>query len=215
MANMRLACLLEAWSADLADWERRQPSSGMVGLAWKFPRARLGNWNDNWNAITMLFRYYWIIKLPINTTTVSRVSTATEVYSSNMGWCYKIDEILWPILHHYPNKIPFHESAWEAYQKANHVFAKAVAADVQDNDLIWVHDYHLMLLPALLRREIGTSKKNVKLGFFLHTTFPDIETLRILPVRREILHGLLQSDLIGFHINDYAKHFRETCAQMM
>ena len=72
-----------------------------------------------------------------------------------------------------------------------------------------------MLLPALLRREIGTSKKNVKLGFFLHTTFPDIETLRILPVRREILHGLLQSDLIGFHINDYAKHFRETCAQMM
>jgi trehalose 6-phosphate synthase len=95
------------------------------------------------------------------------------------------------------------------------LFAKAIAKDVQDNDLVWVHDYHLMLLPAMLREELGDSKKNVKIGFFLHTPFPSSEIYRILPVRNEILLGVLHCDLIGFHTYDYARHFLSSCSRIL
>ncbi|KAI9788220.1 MAG: Trehalose-6-P synthase/phosphatase complex synthase subunit [Peltula sp. TS41687] len=122
---------------------------------------------------------------------------------------------LWPLFHYHPGEIAFDESNWEAYQQANRLFAKAVARDVNDGDMIWVHDYHLMLLPAMLRQEIGKSKKNIKLGFFLHTPFPSSEIYRILPVRNEILLGVLQCDLIGFHTYDYARHFLSSCSRML
>jgi len=128
---------------------------------------------------------------------------------------FHTDEILWPLLHYHPGEITFDESAWEAYTEANRLFAKAIAADVEDNDLVWVHDYHLMLLPDMLRKEIGTSKRNVKFGFFLHTPFPSSEIFRILPVRNEILLGVLQCDLIGFHTYDYARHFLSSCARIL
>ena len=97
----------------------------------------------------------------------------------------------------------------------NRLFAKAVIKDVQDGDLIWVHDYHLMLLPQMLREEIGDSKKNVKIGFFLHTPFPSSEIYRILPVREALLAGLLDCDLIGFHTYDYARHFLSSCSRIL
>lgn len=84
--------------------------------------------------------------------------------------------------------------------------------------MIWVHDYHLMLLPAMLREEISNMeqpKKNVKLGFFLHTPFPSSEIYRILPVRNEILLGVLHCDLIGFHTYDYARHFLSSCSRIL
>lgn len=89
-----------------------------------------------------------------------------------------------------------------------------MAKDVNDGDLVWVHDYHLMLLPAMLREEMGP-KKNVKIGFFLHTPFPSSEIYRILPVRNEVLMGVLQCDLIGFHTYDYARHFLSSCSRML
>ncbi|KAI9651714.1 MAG: Trehalose-6-P synthase/phosphatase complex synthase subunit, partial [Trizodia sp. TS-e1964] len=109
------------------------------------------------------------------------------------------NSILWPLFHYHPGEITFDESAWNAYRECNRLFAKAIARQVNDGDLVWVHDYHLMLLPAMLREEIGDSKKNVRIGFFLHTPFPSSEIYRILPVRDEILLGVLHSDLIGFH----------------
>ena len=125
------------------------------------------------------------------------------------------DSILWPLFHYHPGEITFDESAWAAYKEVNRLFAKAVAKDVQDGDLIWVHDYHLMLLPEMLREEIGTTKKNVKIGFFLHTPFPSSEIYRILPVREALLLGVLHSDLIGFHTYDYARHFLSSCSRIL
>ncbi|KAF1963620.1 alpha,alpha-trehalose-phosphate synthase 1 [Byssothecium circinans] len=125
------------------------------------------------------------------------------------------NSILWPLFHYHPGEITFDESAWQAYSEANRLFAKAIAKDVQDNDMVWVHDYHLMLLPAMLREEIGDTKKNVKLGFFLHTPFPSSEIYRILPVRNEILLGVLHCDLIGFHTYDYARHFLSSCSRIL
>ncbi|RFU77767.1 trehalose phosphate synthase [Trichoderma arundinaceum] len=123
--------------------------------------------------------------------------------------------ILWPLFHYHPGEITFDESAWSAYQEVNRLFARTVIKDVQDGDLIWVHDYHLMLLPQMLREEIGDTKKDVKIGFFLHTPFPSSEIYRILPVREALLTGLLDCDLIGFHTYDYARHFLSSCSRIL
>lgn len=125
------------------------------------------------------------------------------------------DSILWPLFHYHPGEITFDESAWNAYKEANRAFAKAVAKEVKEGDLVWVHDYHLMLLPSMLREEIGDSKQNVKIGFFLHTPFPSSEIYRILPVRNELLFGVLHCDLIGFHTYDYARHFLSSCSRIL
>ncbi|KAL1894098.1 Trehalose-6-P synthase/phosphatase complex synthase subunit [Ceratocystis pirilliformis] len=125
------------------------------------------------------------------------------------------NSILWPLFHYHPGEITFDESAWVAYREVNRLFAKAVVADVQDGDLIWVHDYHLMLLPEMLREELGNTRKNVKIGFFLHTPFPSSEIYRILPVREALLRGVLHCDLIGFHTYDYARHFLSSCSRIL
>lgn len=137
------------------------------------------------------------------------------------NWFSKLipqDSILWPLFHYHPGEISFDESHWEAYREANSYFAKTIVKTVKDGDLIWVHDYHLMLLPAMLRAEIKRMKepvKNVKIGFFLHTPFPSSEIYRILPVRDEILQGVLHCDLVGFHTYDYARHFLSACSRIL
>ncbi|EGV62620.1 Trehalose-6-P synthase/phosphatase complex synthase subunit [Yamadazyma tenuis] len=125
------------------------------------------------------------------------------------------NSILWPLFHYHPGEMSFDENAWAAYIEANRLFAKTVASQVDHNDMVWVHDYHLMLLPQMLREEIGNTKRNVKIGFFLHTPFPSSEIYRILPVRKEILEGVLSCDLIGFHTYDYARHFLSSVSRIV
>ncbi|TPX40390.1 alpha,alpha-trehalose-phosphate synthase (UDP-forming) [Synchytrium endobioticum] len=124
------------------------------------------------------------------------------------------NSILWPLFHYHPGEISFNEDHWEAYQQANQKFAEVLADIVEDGDLVWVHDYHLMLLPQLLRQLIG-SKRGVKIGFFLHTPFPSSEVYRILPVRKQVLLGVLSADLLGFHTYDYARHFLSSCTRIL
>lgn len=126
-----------------------------------------------------------------------------------------LNSILWPLFHYHPGEMNFDENAWAAYIEANRQFAVAIAAQTDDNDLVWVHDYHLMLLPQMLKEEIGKTKKNVRIGFFLHTPFPSSEIYRILPVRKEILEGVLSCDLIGFHTYDYARHFLSSVSRIV
>ncbi|KAJ3242197.1 Trehalose-6-P synthase/phosphatase complex synthase subunit [Chytriomyces hyalinus] len=124
--------------------------------------------------------------------------------------------ILWPLFHYLPGEINYDEMCWEAYQQANVLFADTLVEHIKDGDLIWIHDYHLMLLPALLRARLDpTEYPNIKMGFFLHIPFPSSEIYRILPVRREILTGVLAADLIGFHTYDYARHFLSSCARIL
>jgi len=125
------------------------------------------------------------------------------------------NSILWPLFHYHPGEMNFDENAWAAYIEANREFAIKIASQVNDNDMVWVHDYHLMLLPQMLREELGNSRKNVRIGFFLHTPFPSSEIYRILPVRKEILVGVLSCDLIGFHTYDYARHFLSSVSRIV
>ncbi|KAJ1506003.1 Trehalose-6-P synthase/phosphatase complex synthase subunit [Coelomomyces lativittatus] len=124
------------------------------------------------------------------------------------------NSILWPLFHYHPGEISFNETHWNAYVEANQLFADTLMTFVKDGDWIWVQDYHLMLLPAMLRNQC-MDLNEIKIGFFLHTPFPSSEIYRILPVRREVLLGLLQCDLVGFHTYDYARHFLSACTRIL
>ncbi|KAL6941844.1 Trehalose-6-P synthase/phosphatase complex synthase subunit [Hanseniaspora vineae] len=129
------------------------------------------------------------------------------------------NSILWPLFHYHPGEINFDENAWLAYNEANLKFMDSIIENLQENDLIWVHDYHLMLLPQLIRNRLKKTRpelvSKIKLGFFLHTPFPSSEIYRILPVRQEILKGVLSCDLIGFHTYDYARHFLSSVQKVL
>ncbi|KAJ2159406.1 Trehalose-6-P synthase/phosphatase complex synthase subunit [Coemansia sp. RSA 552] len=126
------------------------------------------------------------------------------------------NSILWPLFHYHPGEMMFEEVAWDAYQRANKAFADSLLDVVEDGDLVWIHDYHLMLLPRMLRKLLDErGLKSVKIGWFLHTPFPSSELYRILPVRKEILEGVLSADLLGFHTYDYARHFLSSCTRIL
>lgn len=125
------------------------------------------------------------------------------------------NSILWPLFHYHPGEMNFDEVAWAAYIEANKMFANKMLPTIQDGDIVWIHDYHLMLVPSMLREALKLKGINVKLGFFLHTPFPSSEIYRILPVRREILEGVLGCDLIGFHTYDYARHFLSSIERIL
>jgi len=111
--------------------------------------------------------------------------------------------VLWPLFHYLLDRIPLRSQNWDAYRRVNQRFADAVLDEMQPGDLVWVHDYHLMLVPSLVRERCP----DARIGFFLHIPFPAPEVFRILPWRRELLMGLLGADLVGFHTPSYARHF--------
>ncbi|MGQ0704402.1 MAG: bifunctional alpha,alpha-trehalose-phosphate synthase (UDP-forming)/trehalose-phosphatase [Gemmatimonadales bacterium] len=113
---------------------------------------------------------------------------------------------LWPVFHYLTGQVPYRTHDWPAYREVNQRFAELVVQHYQEGDLIWVHDYQLMLVPALLRKQLPRAR----IGFFLHIPFPAEEVFRTLPHREDILRGLLGADLIGFHTTVYLRHFAST-----
>lgn len=131
---------------------------------------------------------------------------------------FSTDSIVWPLFHYHANEMTFEEPPWEAYVKVNRMFARKVAEDVRNNDIVWIHDYHLMLMPKLLREELKQlqkSPKALKIGFFLHIPWPSSVEFMKLPYREEILSSLLNADLCGFHTYDYARHFLSACHKIL
>jgi trehalose 6-phosphate synthase/phosphatase len=113
------------------------------------------------------------------------------------------NRVLWPLFHYLIDRLPVHATGWDAYRQVNQTFANVIVEQYRPGDIIWVHDYQLMLLPAMLRQRLP----HARIGFFLHIPFPSFEVFRTLPWRREVLEGLLGSDLIGFHTFSYLRHF--------
>ncbi|MEO5721385.1 MAG: bifunctional alpha,alpha-trehalose-phosphate synthase (UDP-forming)/trehalose-phosphatase [Chthoniobacterales bacterium] len=118
---------------------------------------------------------------------------------------------VWPLLHYMPNFMRYDPAWWEAYRTVNQRFADKALALAQPEDLVWVHDYQLMLVPGMLHEQMP----ELKIGFFLHTPFPSFETFRCHPKRRELVAGLLGADLIGFHTFGYMRHFRSTVLRLL
>jgi trehalose 6-phosphate synthase/phosphatase len=126
--------------------------------------------------------------------------TAADVRGFYAGFS---NQTLWPLFHQFTQYARFDAGNWAAYERVNRKYCEAVLEVARPGDTIWVQDYQLMLLPKMLREKMP----DAKIGFFLHIPFPSFEVFRMLPWRREILEGLLGSDLIGFHTYDYVSEF--------
>lgn len=135
--------------------------------------------------------------------------TSDEVEGYYEGFC---NSIVWPLFHYFIERARFNPSYWDSYVEVNEKFAEVVVSAYRKGDVIWVHDYHLMLLPGILRERLGN---DVPIGFFLHIPFPSFEVFRQLPWREEVLRGLLGADLIGFHTYDYMNYFLESVRRIL
>ena len=123
------------------------------------------------------------------------------------------NSILWPLFHYFPFLVEYKSEYFEAYKKVNEQFADKILSIVKDDDVVWVHDYQLMMVPQLLRNK----KKDLSVGFFLHIPFPSYEIFRLLPTewKTSLISGVLGADLIGFHTHDYVQHFIQSAKMLV
>jgi trehalose 6-phosphate synthase/phosphatase len=121
------------------------------------------------------------------------------------GFC---NATLWPLFHYVPSFVEFDEETFKSYEAVNRIFADKLLSFLQPNDILWIHDYQLMLLPGMIREQ----RPDATIGFFLHIPFPSFEVFRMLhrPWKEKIVNGLLGADMIGFHTHEYVQHFLKT-----
>ncbi|KOH44674.1 bifunctional alpha,alpha-trehalose-phosphate synthase (UDP-forming)/trehalose-phosphatase [Sunxiuqinia dokdonensis] len=134
--------------------------------------------------------------------TKEEISLYYEGFSNN---------VIWPMFHYFAQFIDYNPNYWEAYKKVNQKFAEKALEIVDDGDIVWIHDYQLLLVPEMIK----SVKPNVTIGFFLHIPFPSFEVFRILPWRNELIRGMLGADLIGFHTYDYERHFFSSVRRLL
>lgn len=123
------------------------------------------------------------------------------------------NDTLWPLFHYFPSLVRYDADWFEHYRMANSLFLETLARTVRPGDRVWIHDYHLMLLPALLRDRFP----DLPISFFLHIPFPSYEVFRLLPAawRTALLEGMLGADLVGFHTHDHAQYFLKSVQQLL
>jgi trehalose 6-phosphate synthase len=120
---------------------------------------------------------------------------------------------MWPLLHNAIEKPRFERDWWRAYQDVNHLFAERAmsALDERPDAIAWVHDYHLTLVPQLIRNR----RPDQPIGFFLHVPWPSPDIYARLPWREQVLWGLLGADVVGFHTDEYRGNFLRSCTRQL
>jgi trehalose 6-phosphate synthase/phosphatase len=133
-----------------------------------------------------------------------------EVKNYYQGFC---NRVIWPLFHYATANIVARQEYWIAYKKVNQLFAEEIATVYEAGDLIFIQDYHLLLLPQLIRQDFPQAR----IGFFLHIPFPTYEIFRILPKKwqEKLLQGVLAADVIGFHTKTYVDYFRQTANKVL
>jgi trehalose 6-phosphate synthase/phosphatase len=121
------------------------------------------------------------------------------------------NDTLWPLFHYFSDRLRITPEAWRRYVEVNERFADAILEHCDPDSRVWIHDFHLMLVPALLRAR----EPRLSIGFFLHTPFPSSEVYRLLPGREMLLRGVLGADYVSFQIGDYARHFRSSVLRIL
>ncbi len=186
--------------------ERKPSAGGLVSALEPVLRKRGGTW-VGWPGLAL--REDERIERQGQPYRVSPVAlTDTEINRYYHGFS---NRTLWPLLHSMPERARFDRRDWSSYERVNRRFAEAVAGEVEGAALAWIHDYHLMLAPQEVRRLAPDSK----LVFFLHIPFPPFDLFRLLPWDRELLRGLLGCDLVGFHVEGYARNFLDCAARIL
>jgi trehalose 6-phosphate synthase len=117
---------------------------------------------------------------------------------------------LWPLMHFMTPKCHFSAQQWSRYVRVNQIFARIACEELTAGDLLWVQDFHLALVPRLVREH-----RELPIGIFWHVPFPPEQLLRILPWREEFLYGMLGADVIGFHTQSYVRHFLNSCQRIL
>lgn len=115
---------------------------------------------------------------------------------------------LWPLCHYFPSYAEYNVEDYHDYLQVNDHFAETLEQVCTEDDIVWIHDYHLLPLAARLRRSLP----GLTIGFFLHIPFPSYELFRLMPRnwQQQLLEGMLGADLVGFHTMDYAAHFLQS-----
>lgn len=118
--------------------------------------------------------------------------------------------LIWPLFHYFPSYAQYDKADYTAYREVNSLFAERISEIASAGDTVWIHDYHLMLLPKFLKEK----RPDLHIGFFLHIPFPSYEIFKLLPEewRKEILEGIVSSDVAGFHTAEYVSHFKRSLA---
>jgi alpha,alpha-trehalose-phosphate synthase [UDP-forming] len=128
-----------------------------------------------------------------------------EIDDYYLGFC---NGTLWPLFHDGIRTPEYHRRWWNAYRRVNQRYAEAVLEHSNPGDLIWVHDYHLLLLPQMLRE----ASPDIEIRFFLHIPFPPVELYARLPWRRQLIEGMLASDVVGFQTESSTANFRRAAS---
>jgi trehalose 6-phosphate synthase/phosphatase len=123
------------------------------------------------------------------------------------------NSVLWPLFHYFPNLVEYPASYYDAYVQVNRKFCTELLPMLRPDDIVWVHDYQLMLLPQMLRQQ----RPDAMIGFFLHIPFPSYEIYRLLPNewKKSLLQGVIGADLVGFHTHDYVQHFIQSVKMIL
>ena len=121
------------------------------------------------------------------------------------------NDTLWPLFHYFSDRLRITPEAWARYVEVNERFANTIIEHCEPEARVWVHDFHLMLVPAMLRQRAP----GLSIGFFLHIPFPSSEVYRLLPAREQVLRGVLGADYVSFQVGDYARHFRSSCLRIL
>ena len=121
------------------------------------------------------------------------------------------NDTIWPIFHYFLQFANYNKTYYTAYVEANKIFCDAVLQVASEDDIIWIHDYQLLLLPQMVRKHLP----HVGIGFFQHIPFPSYEVFRLLPWRKKILKGMLGADLVGFHTYDDMRHFLSSVSRLV
>jgi trehalose 6-phosphate synthase/phosphatase len=157
-------------------------------------------WPGDLGALDSLWRERLLRRLAgLRTVPLELDAREVQVYYEHIS-----NGVLWPVCHDRTDRLPLRVEGWDVYEAVNARYADAVAERYQPGDLVWVHDYQLLRVPALLRERLPAAR----IGFFLHIPFPNPEIFFALPTRSWLVEGMMGADLVGFHTRRYLGHFR-------
>lgn len=188
------------------------PSSGGLATALRGPHARSDTLWVGWTGESLNLRGK--TRASVRDELARRRLVALPLTRADVQRYYDgfSNGVLWPLMHYLIDKVRLDaDRDWAAYREVNVRFAESVAATADRGAAVWVHDYHLMLVPGLLR----ALRPDLRVGFFLHVPFPSHEVFRVLPWRAELLRGVLGADVVGFHTQAYQHHFVTTVAHVL
>jgi trehalose 6-phosphate synthase/phosphatase len=178
---------------------------------YHFPKSEEHLW-VGWPGATIAEKYHDLVRTRALSDYRAYPVFLSEADMENfyLGFCNKT---LWPLFHYFSSYTVYNEEYWQQYKRVNQIFVETLQQIIREDDLVWIQDYHLLLLPQMLKERFSQTR----IGFFLHIPFPSFEMFRLLPLRwrKEILEGMLGADLIGFHTYEYTQHFLQSALRVL